>query len=148
MTSLRQKVFSSFARSAVNTNPKQYPDAILQSWMNQEERLFKTLKKHYLGIQITTLQTRKKADPEKHMQLLMSFQQRIKSRSGSLFENHLERIFNEHSITFYLTNTIDGKRKPDFIFPSIATYHKLNSGHKSLTMLAEKPLAKIDGDKF
>jgi hypothetical protein len=47
---------------------------------------------------------------------------RRKSRAGRSLENHLAAIFDEESVPYERGKTTEGKRKPDFMFPSQAAY--------------------------
>jgi hypothetical protein len=137
------KEFSTFARSTLKgISSLEDPDLTLQNWMEQEEKLFKTLEKHFLHNKIKALQSKKEIDPDEYMQLMMSFQQRRKSRAGNALENHLEQVFIEHSISYDRTKVTERKLKPDFIFPSIAYYHQAEKNDSTLTMLAAKTTCK------
>jgi hypothetical protein len=47
---------------------------------------------------------------------------RRKSRAGRSLELHLARIFDEEGVSYETGQTTEGTRKPDFVFPSIASY--------------------------
>ena len=47
---------------------------------------------------------------------------RRKSRAGRSLELHLAQVFDEESVNYDTGVTTEGNRRPDFIFPSIASY--------------------------
>lgn len=137
------KVFSHFARQSLKgVSSTKDPDSALEQWMTQEEKLFKTLEKYFLQKDLERLQLKKNVDPDEYMQMIMSYQQRRKSRAGNALENHLEFIFNEHSLKYDRTKITEGNKKPDFIFPSIKYYHATKKDDQKLTMLAAKTTCK------
>lgn len=49
---------------------------------------------------------------------------RRKARAGRSLELHLSKIFSEEGVPFDRGRQTEGKRTPDFIFPSIQAYHR------------------------
>lgn len=137
----KTKEFSNYARGTLQINPRDDPDAALMAWMEHEEVLFRTLERHLLADQIRELQTAE-IDTDAYMKLLMSFQQRRKSRAGSALENHLEEIFTSYRLTYTRTGVTENGLKPDFIFPGITEYHDSTFSAARLTMVAAKTTCK------
>ncbi len=72
-----------------------------------------------------------------------SVSNRRKSRAGKSLELHLEHIFIEHGLHHFSTQCItEGKKKPDFLFPSAAAYHDDHFPTEKLRMLAVKTTCK------
>lgn len=77
------------------------------------------------------------------MLLANSVSNRRKSRSGNSLEIHLEILFKQFDLQNFSKQCItEGKKKPDFIFPSCAQYHDLNFPAENLRMLAVKTTCK------
>ncbi|HBQ8613170.1 TPA: restriction endonuclease, partial [Klebsiella pneumoniae] len=75
--------------------------------------------------------------------LANSVSNRRKSRAGKSLELHLESLFKEHGATSFETQAItEGKKKPDFIFPSGAAYHDPDYPAERLRMLGVKTTCK------
>src|SRR5690606_10029713 len=72
----------------------------------------------------------------------LSVQNRRKSRAGYALENHLEALFNKHSLLFSRTVETENKSKPDFLFPGGQSYHNLLFPSELLTMLGVKTSCK------
>ncbi|MGX8841429.1 type II restriction endonuclease, partial [Klebsiella quasipneumoniae] len=71
--------------------------------------------------------------------LANSVSNRRKSRAGKSLELHLESLFTEHGATSFETQaTTEGKKKPDFIFPSGAAYRDPDYPAERLRMLGVK----------
>lgn len=68
-----------------------------------------------------------------------SVNNRRKSRSGRSLELHLDALFREEGIRFSHGEVSEGKKKPDFLFPSAPAYRQ---GEKPLWMLAAKTTCK------
>ncbi|MCE5399119.1 type II restriction endonuclease [Klebsiella oxytoca] len=72
-----------------------------------------------------------------------SVSNRRKSRAGKSLELHLEQLFLEHGLKSFETQCItEGKKKPDFIFPSSEAYHNDKFPDEKLRMLAVKTTCK------
>jgi len=71
-----------------------------------------------------------------------SWTNRRRTRAGAGLENHLEAIFVSRNLTYTRGPHTEGKKKPDFIFPSIACYHDLSFDSTQLRMVASKTSAK------
>lgn len=135
--------FSAYARSTVpDVLALDAPDAALLVWMDREEILFRTLEKHLLSEKLQSLFHEGTIDPDPVMKIAMSAFQRRKSRAGSALENHLEKVFTAHGVTYSRTAVTERKLKPDFIFPSIDHYRDATFPDARLTMLASKTTSK------
>ena len=110
--------------------------------MEREEILFRTLEKHLLGNSLRELTQNHAEDTEAFIKLVQSTLQRRKSRAGSALENHMEQIFQDHKLCYSRTPVTEGKKKPDFILPSITDYHNLEFPASRLTMLGAKSTCK------
>jgi len=67
---------------------------------------------------------------------------RRESRAGKSLEHHLEEVFNNCDLNFDTQATTEGKKKPDFLFPSEESYHNLKFDEKKLIILASKTTCK------
>lgn len=83
---------------------------------------------------------------DEFVQKAQSILQRRKSRSGRSLELHLQEIFIEEGLikgsNFSHQPTTEGKKKPDFIFPSVERYHDSSFPETELRMLAVKTTCK------
>mgnify|MGYP006381955867 FL=1 len=135
--------FSAYARGTIrDLSSHDDPDVALVSWMEREEILFRTLEKHLLGEKLRGLTQAGIDDSEPFIKLVQSALQRRKSRAGSALENHLEKVFTEHGVTYTRTGVTEKNLKPDFIFPGMVHYHDAAFPQARLTMLASKSTCK------
>ncbi|KVT85555.1 restriction endonuclease [Burkholderia ubonensis] len=135
--------FSAYARSTISDlSCIDDPDAALVAWIEREEILFRTLEKHLLGEKLRSLTQAGVDETEPFIKLVQSALQRRKSRAGSALENHLEKIFTDHGVTYARTGVTENNLKPDFIFPGIQYYHDSAFPQERLTMLASKSTCK------
>lgn len=67
---------------------------------------------------------------------------RRKARAGRSLELHTRRIFVEENLPHSHGKATEGKRVPDFVFPSIDHYHDLHWDSRRLRMLAAKTTCK------
>jgi hypothetical protein len=67
---------------------------------------------------------------------------RRKSRSGKSLELHARKIFGEEQLPFSHGKQTEGRRTPDFVFPSIEKYHDEAWNADRLRMLAAKTTCK------
>ncbi len=82
-------------------------------------------------------------DVESFISIANSISNRRKSRSGRSLELHLEHIFNEENLVKYGTQCrTEGKKKPDFLFPSCSAYHDLAFPSEKVRSLAVKSTVK------
>lgn len=133
------KEFSLFARETLIDLPViSEPDIVLLEWMNREEELFRTLESHILDDKIK----QGFDDVESFICLSLSVQNRRKSRVGHALENHLEELFQQHGVTYSRGKQTENRKKPDFIFPDIESYHNPMFPIANLTMLGVKSSCK------
>ena len=67
---------------------------------------------------------------------------RRKARAGRSLELHARAIFNEEGVAYSWTPKTEGKRTPDFIFPSIRHYQDAQWPESKLRLLAAKTTCK------
>lgn len=67
---------------------------------------------------------------------------RRKARAGNSLELQTKQIFTEESLRFSWRERTEGKRTPDFIFPSISRYRDNSFPEAKLRMLAAKTTCK------
>lgn len=79
---------------------------------------------------------------ESFIDLANSVTNRRKSRSGRSFELHLKQIFDEHNLIYSHGSRTEGKKTPDFLFPSVSTYHDSSFPTNKLRMLGVKTTCK------
>ena len=133
-------VFSEFARSRLDLDPRDGPDGVLVAWMEKEEILFRTFERHLVG---DRLQEGFSADRvDEFIAFSLSVQNRRKSRVGHALENHIEQIFKTLGVRHARGAYTEGKSKPDFLFPDAASYQDEHYPATSLHMLAVKSTCK------
>lgn len=132
------KVFSGFARGNLDISSIDNPDMALIAWMEHEEILFKTLEKYLLSDRLKM----GFKNVDEFVSVSLSVQNRRKSRAGHAFENHLEKVFEDHKMEYSRNKTTEGNSKPDFIFPGIQEYHDTSFSVKKLSMLGVKTTCK------
>lgn len=136
----KTKAFSEYARATLaDVLPLDNPDAVLMSWMEREEVLFRTLEKHLIS---ERLKNGFDGDVDAFLSFSLSVQNRRKSRVGQALENHVETLLIERHIKYDRTKVTENKSKPDFIFPGISEYHDLSFDVSFLTMLGVKSTCK------
>jgi hypothetical protein len=68
---------------------------------------------------------------------------RRKARSGRSLELHAKRIFEEEQVPSFSHDQVsEGRKRPDFLFPSTDAYHDLSFPQDRLRMLAAKTTCK------
>jgi hypothetical protein len=67
---------------------------------------------------------------------------RRKSRSGRSLELHLAKVFKEEKVDCSHGAVSEGKKRPDFLFPSADAYHNKGFSEGQLRMLAVKTTVK------
>ncbi len=140
MTFPPTKVFSAFARKSLGSHieAEDTPDAALEEWMKQEERLFRTLEKAIVEVRL-----KEGFDAvDEFVNFSLSVQNRRKSRVGHALENHLEAVFKANQIQYERGTKTEGNSKPDFLFPGAEAYRDLSVGSPPLQMLAAKSTCK------
>lgn len=137
-------LFSTFARKhAPEIDIHADPDHALMTWIEFEERLFRTLERHIVGLRVKQgFMDAGKADVDGFIQYSLSVQNRRKSRAGSSLENHLSEIFKTENLKFARGAKTENKSKPDFLFPGATEYHSSSFPTSQLTMLGSKSTCK------
>lgn len=136
------KAFSAYARETLpEISAFDHCDDVLISWMEREEILFRTLEKYLIGERLQQ-GFDGSGCVDDFISFSLSVQNRRKSRAGLALENHLEYLFTERNIPHTRNGFTEGKSKPDFIFPSIKSYHDSNFPVAQLKMLGVKSTCK------
>ncbi len=134
------KAFSSYARSTlIDIHPGDNPDIVLMKWVEREEILYRTFEKYLISERIAK---GFEDDVDGFFQFSLSVQNRRKSRAGQALENHVEELLICRGIQYDRTKVTENNAKPDFIFPSIASYHDDDFKTELLTMLGVKSTCK------
>lgn len=136
--------FSQFSRSTLGeVNPLDDPDTAIIAWINQEEKLFRRMERQIVSRRLETgFVAEGSTDVDGFINFSLQVQNRRKARAGFALENHLEEIFNAHSLRFDRGAITENRSKPDFIFPGIKLYHDLIFPTEKLTMLGAKTSCK------
>lgn len=141
-------VFSHFARDSIaaEVSPVDAPDATLMSWMEHEESLFRLYERHIVQARLKLGFGDDGQDVDAFVNYSLSVQNRRKSRVGHAFEGHLDCLFKHHGLKFEQGRgkgkVTENNSKPDFIFPSFASYHDQHFPAASLMMLGAKTTCK------
>lgn len=140
----KTSIFSEYARQTLNSQVSaiEEPDKTLLAWLDREELLFKTLEKHFVSQRLAQGFGSHGTDVDEFVSFSLSVHNRRKSRAGHSFENHLEALFNQHSINYSKGKKTERNNKPDFLFPGVTEYHESGFDQSLLTMLGVKTTAK------
>lgn len=137
-------VMSAKAREIENTiyNHLDYiitnPDLKLLSWYGMEFKLFRALEHARYGEMI-----RKGFDDvETFVAVANQVLNRRKSRAGKGLEHHLAALFDGNKLTYTPQALTEGKKRPDFIFPSQEAYHNMSFSSNNIISLAAKTTCK------
>ena len=118
------------------------PDARLLHRRKCEFEIFRSVEEaHYLPLIRSGF-----GSVERFISLANTILQSRKSRSGNSLEYHTQEIFNEEGLLkdkhFSHNPTIEGSKKPDFLFPSVRSYKDSSFPEDRLRMLAAKTTCK------
>lgn len=103
-----------------------------------EYRIFRSVEEHHVLPKI-----RSGFDSiDAFVELANSVTNRRKSRSGKSFEFHLEQIFFEEELPNTRGGRTEGKKTPDFLFPSVQCYHDAEIPSEKIRMLGVKTTCK------
>ncbi len=139
----KTREFSDFTRTHFSdTNPIEAPDDSLLQWMNGEEKLFRILERHIVAIRLKEGFGEHGDDVDEFISFSLSVQNRRKSRSGHAFENHIEEILIQNSVSFERGKKTEGKQTPDFLFPGQEQYLSPGFDASLLRMLGAKTSCK------
>lgn len=127
------------ADRALHGDPaEESPDKTLVRRIDVEYRLFRRMEDKYYSFVIT--------EPANTLEAFVStgleIANRRKSRAGKSLEHHLAAIFDQYDILYTPQATTEGNRKPDFIFPSVDSYHDESFPVGLLTFLGAKTTCK------
>lgn len=114
------------------------PDKQLINWTDEEYRLFRTVENVTYG----PLLRKGFTSVEEFTTLANKILNRRKSRAGKSLEHHLETLFDAHHLLYTSQAITEGKKKPDFIFPSEDAYHNPLFSADNLISLAAKTTCK------
>lgn len=137
--------FSAFAREVFGeADPIGNPDATLLSWIDYEERLFRTLERHIVSDRLGAgfLDSGGHPDVDAFISFSLSVQNRRKSRAGYALENHLEVIFMVNNVTYARGQETENRAKPDFLFPGVTQYRDTAFPADRLSLLGVKSTCK------
>lgn len=114
------------------------PDFKLVDYTRIEFSIFRALEAQAYGSRIQ----RGFDDVESFVELANTVLNRRKSRAGKSLEHHLSSILASNGLSFEEQVVTEGRKKPDFIFPSGAAYHDLSFPAEKLIVLAAKTTCK------
>ena len=114
------------------------PDKKLLAWVSVEYNLFKAFEQAQSGTNI------KKGfnNMDEFIHIANQVLNRRKSRAGKSLEHHLSALFKGNNLSFTSQGITEGKKRPDFIFPSVEAYHNHSFSVGKLTTLAAKTTCK------
>lgn len=115
-----------------------FPDLAITDWVNAEFDLFKAVERRIYSSQLT----RPFSDVDKLVSFSNTVLNRRKSRAGKSLEHHLEKIFDVNNLPYTSQGITEGKKKPDFIIPSITLYHDNGFSDGKLVFLGAKTTCK------
>lgn len=114
------------------------PDKKIIEWTNMEYALFRAVEEHRYGDVVKS----GFISVEEFVSVANSVLNRRKSRAGKSLEHHLEAIFDANQIVYDSQAVTEGKKKPDFLFPSAVAYHNQTYPLDKLAILAAKTTCK------
>ena len=114
------------------------PDKKIIEWTNMEYALFRALEEYRYGDIVRC----GFSSVEEFVSVANSVLNRRKSRAGKSLEHHLEAIFVANEIIYDAQPVTEGKKKPDFLFPSAVAYRDLTYPVSKLVTLAAKTTCK------
>lgn len=114
------------------------PDSILLRWTDQEYTLFRAIE----HARYSDIIAKGFASVDDFVILANQVLNRRKSRAGKSLEHHLAAIFDENKIRYTAQAVTEGKKKPDFLFPSETDYHDMTFSVDKLCTLAAKTTCK------
>lgn len=114
------------------------PDRKIIDWTNTEYALFRAIEHARYGDAIAHGFT----SVDEFITMANMVLNRRKSRAGKSLEHHLSAIFDGNEIIYTAQAVTEGNKKPDFIFPSQASYHDMTFPTDKLISLAAKTTCK------
>lgn len=129
---LRTKLFRENVLSWKN------PDQQLINWTDEEFKLFRAVENEEYG----PLLHKGFDTVDDFTTLANKVLNRRKSRAGKSLEHHLAALFDDNELQYTPQARTEGKKVPDFIFPSEWKYHDMNFPADQLISLAAKTTCK------
>lgn len=114
------------------------PDKILLDWTAEEYTLFRSFEQANYGAKIK----RGFSSVEEFITTANAVLNRRKSRAGKSLEHHLAALFDINHVMYAAQGITEGKKRPDFIFPSEAAYHDETFSIDKICSLAAKTTCK------
>ena len=114
------------------------PDRKIIEWTNTEYALFRAVEHARYGDRIS----RGFATVDEFIAMANMVLNRRKSRAGKSLEHHLSAVFEGNDIQYTAQAVTEGNKRPDFLFPSQATYHNAAFPTEKLISLAAKTTCK------
>ena len=114
------------------------PDKKLIDWTNTEYALFRAIEYARYGDKISN----GFSNVDEFITMANMVLNRRKSRAGKSLENHLSAIFDNNNIAYTAQAITEGKKKPDFLFPSDKAYHNKDFPVQKIVSLAAKTTCK------
>ena len=114
------------------------PDRKIIDWTNTEYALFRAIEHARYGDAIA----RGFTSVDEFITMANMVLNRRKSRAGKSLEHHLSAIFDGNEIIYTAQAVTEANKKPDFIFPSQASYHDMTFPTDKLISLAAKTTCK------
>lgn len=114
------------------------PDQQLINWTDEEFKLFRAVE----NVEYGGFLCRGFDSVDDFTALANRVLNRRKSRAGKSLEHHLAALFDENSLEYTAQARTEGKKVPDFIFPSEWKYHDMTFPADKLISLAAKTTCK------
>ena len=133
-------VFSKIARDiAIGVDPRGDPDHALVTWLEHEETLFRRLEQCIVQERLQKgFMKENEPDVDGFIKFSLSVHNRRKSRMGYSLEHHLSSVLEANEVSFTHGAVIEGKQRPDFLFPSLEVYYSAMKDDPRLVMLGVK----------
>ena len=132
-------IMSEYARKICsNCHYTGIPDEELLKWGDTEFRLFKKIEEKTVLERIN----QKFDSVDQFTAYANSVVNTRKSRAGHSLENHLSATFDKFNIPYSCNPVIEGKKKPDFIFPGVDSYNDESYPAEKLVFLGAKTTCK------
>ena len=114
------------------------PDKKLVDWTDMEFKLFRAIEHDRYG----NIVANGFSNVDDFIAMANRVLNRRKSRAGKSLEHHLTAIFDANQLKYKSQAITEGRKKPDFIFPSEEAYHDLSFPTENLIFLAAKTTCK------
>lgn len=114
------------------------PDEKLVDWTVMEYKLFRAVEEARYGKIISN----GFSSMDAFVEMANTVLNRRKSRAGKSLEHHLSALFTENNLLYTAQAITEGRKKPDFLFPSEEAYHDPSFSTDRLITLAAKTTCK------